>query len=73
LADFHRVFSMPLEFMRGLAQARGQRLRLLPPYREHLGQALARYFTKTSEVRLAHDDSSSLAKTCCASRTSRSF
>jgi len=46
LVDFHLVFSMPLEFMRGLAQARGKRLRLLPPYREHLGQAFARYFMR---------------------------
>jgi len=46
LVDFHRVFSMPLEFMHGLAQARGKRLRLLPPYREHLGQAFARYFMR---------------------------
>jgi len=46
LVDFHRVFSMPLEFMRGLAQTRGKRLRLLPPYRKHLGQAFARYFMR---------------------------
>jgi hypothetical protein len=46
LVDFHRVFSLPLEFIRGLAQARGKRLRLLPPYREHLGQAFVRYFMR---------------------------
>jgi hypothetical protein len=46
LVDFHRVFTLPLEFMHGLAQARGERLRLLPPYREHLGQAFARYFMR---------------------------
>jgi hypothetical protein len=46
LVDFHLLFSMPLDFMRGLAQARGKRLRLLPPYREHLGQAFARYFMR---------------------------
>lgn len=46
LVDFHLIFSMPLDFMRGLAQARGKRLRLLPPYREHLGQAFARYFMR---------------------------
>lgn len=46
LVDFHRVFTLPFEFMCGLAQARGKRLRLLPPYREHLGQAFARYFMR---------------------------
>jgi hypothetical protein len=46
LVDFHRVFSLPVEFVRGLAEARGNRLRLLPPYREHLGQAFARYFMR---------------------------
>jgi hypothetical protein len=46
IVDFHRVFSLPLDFLRNLAQARGKRLRLLPPYREHLGQAFARYFMR---------------------------
>ena len=46
LVDFHRIFSLPLEFMRSLAQTRGPHLRLLPPYREHLGQAFARYFMR---------------------------
>jgi hypothetical protein len=43
---FSRVHSLPLIFMRSLAQARGKRLRLLPPYREHLGQAFARYYMR---------------------------
>jgi hypothetical protein len=46
LVDFHRVFSLPLDFLRALASSRGPRLRLLPPYREHLGQAFARYFMR---------------------------
>jgi hypothetical protein len=46
IVDFHRVFSLPLDFLRNLAQTRGPRLRLLPPYREHLGQAFARYFMR---------------------------
>lgn len=46
LVDFHRLFSLPLDFLRDLARARGPRLRLLPPYREHLGQAFARYFMR---------------------------
>lgn len=43
---FSRVYSLPLVFLRSMAQARGKRLRLLPPYREHLGQAFARYFMR---------------------------
>lgn len=46
VVGFQRVFSLPLIFLRSLAQARGKRLRLLPPYREHLGQAFARYFMR---------------------------
>lgn len=46
VVDFHRVFTLPLDFLRSWAQARGPRLRLLPPYREHLGQAFARYFMR---------------------------
>jgi hypothetical protein len=44
--DFRRVFSLPLGFMRGLATAQGNRLRLLPPYREHLSQSFARFFMR---------------------------
>lgn len=43
---FQHVYSLPLTFLRSMAQARGPRLRLLPPYREHLGQAFARYFMR---------------------------
>jgi hypothetical protein len=46
VAVFHRVYSLPLAFLRSFAQAEGKRLRLLPPYREHLGQAFARYFMR---------------------------
>lgn len=46
IVGFHRVHSLPLIFLRSMAQARGKRLRWLPPYREHLGQAFARYFMR---------------------------
>jgi len=46
VAVFHRVYSLPLVFLRSMAKIRGHRLRLLPPYREHLGQAFARYFMR---------------------------
>lgn len=47
LVDFHEVFSLPLEFLTRWVTAQAKnRLRLLPPYREHLSQAFARYFMR---------------------------
>jgi hypothetical protein len=46
VVDFHHIFSLPKEFLREVAGAEEYRLRLLPPYREHLSQAFARYFMR---------------------------
>ena len=46
VVDFRRVYSLPLTFVRKRAARTGNRLRLLPPYREHLSQAFARYFMR---------------------------
>jgi hypothetical protein len=47
IVDFHEVFSLPLVFLRQSIQISGtNRLRLLPPYREHLSQAFARFFMR---------------------------
>ncbi len=47
LVDFHEVFSIPRSFLESLLSQRGkQRFRLLPPYREHLSQAFARFFMR---------------------------
>jgi len=46
IVDFRRVHSLPLSFLRRKALADGRRLRLLPPYREHLSQAFARFFMR---------------------------
>jgi hypothetical protein len=46
IVDFRRVYSLPLTFVRQRAARTGNRLRLLPPYREHLSQAFARYFMR---------------------------
>ncbi|MEG4959326.1 MULTISPECIES: hypothetical protein [unclassified Microcoleus] len=46
VVDFRRVYSLPLPFVRRLAIAAEKRIRLLPPYREQLAQALARYFMR---------------------------
>jgi hypothetical protein len=44
--DFRSVYSVPFDFLMDLAKSRGGRLRLLPPYREHLSQAFARFFMR---------------------------
>ena len=46
VVDFRRIYSLPLPFVRQRAARTGDRLRLLPPYREHLSQAFARYFMR---------------------------
>lgn len=46
IVDFRRVFSIPFEFLREFVNSMGPRRRLLPPYREHLSQAFARFFMR---------------------------
>jgi hypothetical protein len=46
IVDFRSVYSVPFDFILELTRKRGQRLRLLPPYREHLSQAFARFFMR---------------------------
>lgn len=47
IVDFHEVFSIPLEFLEAWIRSKNtNRLRLLPPYREHLSQAFARFFMR---------------------------
>jgi hypothetical protein len=47
LVDFHEILSLPRIFLESWALRVGlPRLRLLPPYREHLSQAFARYFMR---------------------------
>lgn len=46
MVDFHALFTLSVPLVREFAQAAGDRLRLLPPYREHLSQALARLFMR---------------------------
>lgn len=46
LVDFHTVFSLPKPFLEKFISSGPQRLTLLPPYREHLSQAFARYFMR---------------------------
>ncbi|HXD86795.1 MAG TPA: hypothetical protein VN641_09885 [Urbifossiella sp.] len=46
IIDFRQLYSLPLPLVRREAAQSGERLRLLPPYREHLAQAFARYFMR---------------------------
>jgi hypothetical protein len=46
VVDFRRVYSLPLPFVRKLITETEKRIRLLPPYREQLAQAFARYFMR---------------------------
>ena len=47
IVNFHEVFTIPRSFLESLVSQRGQeRFRLLPPYREHLSQAFARFFMR---------------------------
>jgi hypothetical protein len=46
LVDFSRVFTVDTTLVRDLVTSQGPRLRLNPPYREHLAQAFARFFMR---------------------------
>ena len=46
IVDFHEVYTAPTKLVREFALGSGKRLRLLPPYREHLAQAFARFFMR---------------------------
>lgn len=47
IVDFHEVYTAPRAFLESLlVQRKEPRLRLRPPYREHLSQAFARYFMR---------------------------
>jgi hypothetical protein len=47
VVDFHVIYTVPRDFLEALLEQRGKpRLRLLPPYREHLSQAFARFFMR---------------------------
>lgn len=46
IISFKEIFSIPIEVARDVAEKNGKRLRLCPPYREHLSQAFARYFMR---------------------------
>lgn len=46
IVDFKNVYSLPVDILQNFAHKSLYRLRLLPPYREHLSQAFARVFMR---------------------------
>lgn len=46
IVDFGLALSLPVEYVTRFAVGVGDRLRLCPPYREHLSQGYARYFMR---------------------------
>lgn len=46
IVDIRRIFTVPLAVVQRVATNQGTRIRLLPPYREHLAQAFARQFMR---------------------------
>jgi len=46
VVDFRHSYSLPFMFINGISRKQDKRLRLLPPYREHLSQAYARFFMR---------------------------
>ena len=46
VVDLRRIFSVPLAIVRLFIEQNKKRIRLLPPYREHLAQAFARQFMR---------------------------
>ena len=46
VVDFHQIYTLPKDFLKRIAIDTQYRIRLLPPYREHLSQAFARYFMR---------------------------
>ena len=46
VVDFRNVYGIQIESLRSLVSALDIRIRLLPPYREHLSQSFARYFMR---------------------------
>jgi hypothetical protein len=46
IVDFKNVYGVNFDFLKGYTSKISSRQRLLPPYREHLSQAFARFFMR---------------------------
>jgi hypothetical protein len=56
IIDFRAIYTLPKDFLLDLAKVRGKRVRLLPPYREHMAQAFARFFMRVGLPRNLKSD-----------------
>jgi hypothetical protein len=46
VVDLTKIFSVPYSYVQKASYSQGKRVRLLPPYREHLSQAFAKRFMR---------------------------
>ncbi len=46
IVDFKSTYAVHIDFLTEFVATTGKRIRLLPPYREHLSQAFARFFMR---------------------------
>ena len=46
VVDFRNVYGIQIDSLKTICQSLDGRIRLLPPYREHLSQSFARYFMR---------------------------
>jgi hypothetical protein len=59
VVDFRNVYGVNIDLLKKIVLNKGERVRLLPPYREHLSQAFARYFMRVGlpqDLRIDDDD-----------------
>lgn len=56
VVDFRTIYTLPKDFVVAYALTLGTHVRLLPPYREHLSQAFARYFMRVGLPRPLEND-----------------
>ena len=46
VVDFRNVYGIHIDSLKNICSSLNKRIRLLPPYREHLSQSFARYFMR---------------------------
>ena len=56
IIDFRTIYTLPKDFVTAFANSLNQRVRLLPPYKEHLSQSFARYFMRVGLPRPLEED-----------------
>ena len=63
VVTFRHIYSIPKDFIKATVEGQS-RMRLLPPYREHLSQSFARYFMRVGlPVDISKDDIKSFVHT----------